>query len=365
MVHQIVAQYTARVGEAVGEARRRGVEEDPSGAERRGADEHQAGVVFAGRLGLRVHDAHAGHAVRGGVVQHGVHDAVGDDGEPSGGLCRRQRGRLAREVRPGRAAALARAAVVTGQTITDALRQDGHAPDGHVPVREHLLDARLHELLASVHLHGGLELAVGQVRQSELFAAHADEALDVAIPRCDVGVADRPVDPVPIAQVCLEVEVAPAVHLAAPDERLAAHLVALNPGERFLLDVRVLAIRHEEMLVRFTELAGARLDRIRLGALRSHREPRVPERELPDRLVLRDVILAVHHVATALDHECPQALFGELLRRPPAGDAGTDHDCVVGDHDHSLPPLGGNGMSPRNRPIGLTRSSRDAPMSDV
>ncbi len=70
------------------------------------------------------------------------------------------------------------------------------------------------------------------MRQSFLLAAHADEALDVIVPRRDVGVADRPVDGDAVAQVGLEIEIAPAVHLASPDDRLAAHLPRAEPVER-------------------------------------------------------------------------------------------------------------------------------------
>src|SRR5205807_10112780 len=119
-------------------------------------------------------------------------------------------------------------------------------------------------LLAGVNFHRRLELAVRELRQAQLFAAHADEPLDVAVPRRDVGVADRPVDAVPVAQVGLEVEIAPAVHLASPDERLAADLVALDPGEGLVLDVGVLLVLDEEVLVRLAELTGARLNRVLL-----------------------------------------------------------------------------------------------------
>src|SRR5206468_12989441 len=54
MVHQIDAQYTARVGEAGGEARRRGREEVPIGGGRRGAGDDQVGVGFAGCPSLGV-----------------------------------------------------------------------------------------------------------------------------------------------------------------------------------------------------------------------------------------------------------------------------------------------------------------------
>src|SRR5256885_9955255 len=58
-----------------------------------------------------------------------------------------------------------------------------------------------------------------------------------------------------------------------------------DPGERLALDVGALRILDEEVLVRFAELTGARLDRVLLGALGPHREPRVAQRQRPRRLV--------------------------------------------------------------------------------
>src|SRR5437879_5496885 len=223
------------------------------------------------------------------------------------------------------------------QPAVQGLGEDRHAANREPAVGEGALQPRLHELLARVHLHRRLELAVRELRQAELFPAHADEALHVAVPGCHVGVADRPVDAMAVAQVRLEIQVAPAVHLAPPNQRLPADLVPLNPGERLVLDVGIAVILNEEVLHRFVELARARLDRVLLGALRPHRQPRVAQRELPAGLVLRDVVLAVLDVATALDHQRLEPLLGELLRGPAARDAGPDYDRVVGDHAQARP----------------------------
>src|SRR5207237_9413067 len=117
-----------------------------------------------------------------------------------------------------------------------------------------------------------------------------------------------------------ELEIAPTVHLASPDERLAADLVALDPGEGLVLDVGVLLVLDEEVLVRLAELTGARLDRVLLGALGPDREPRVAQWQLPARLVLRDVVVAVDNVTPALDHQRAQDILRDLLRQLSAGD---------------------------------------------
>jgi hypothetical protein len=101
------------------------------------------------------------------------------------------------------------------------------------------------------------------VGEAELLAAHAREALDVRVPGRDVGVADRPVDAVAVAQVGLEVEVAPAVAVPAPEQRLAAHGAALDPGERLVLDVRVLGVVLVEEQRRLVEPRDARLHLLR------------------------------------------------------------------------------------------------------
>ena len=99
-------------------------------------------------------------------------------------------------------------------------------------------DALLHLLLEAVHRHRRQELAVGQLRQALAAAADAGEALDVVVPRRDVLVADRPVDGDAVARVGLEVEVAPAVRLPAPQQRPAADVIAAHPVEALDLGVR-------------------------------------------------------------------------------------------------------------------------------
>ena len=275
MVHQIVPEHPTRVGEAVREAGRLGVEQDAGGRERRGAEEDQTAGVLARLFRRRVHDAHAGDPALGRVVDERMHHAVGDDGEPPRRPRGGERGGLAREIRPGGAAPLAGAAVVARQAVVQGLGEDRHAADGEPPVGKGALEPRLHELLARVHLHRRLELPVRELRQAQLLPAHADEAFHVAVPGRHVGVANRPVDAMPVPQIRLEIEVAPPVHLPPPDQRLSAHLVSLNPGERLVLDVGIAVVLDEEVLDRFVELARTGLDRILLRAAGSHRQPRV------------------------------------------------------------------------------------------
>ena len=86
--------------------------------------------------------------------------------------------------------------------------------------------------LDAVQRHRRQELAVGQLRQALPAAADAGEALDVVVPRRDVLVADRPVDGDARPGVRLEVEVAPAVPLPAPQQRAAADVIAAIQSKR-------------------------------------------------------------------------------------------------------------------------------------
>src|SRR3989454_1027251 len=98
VVHHVVAQLAARVGQAGREARALRVQQDLRRGEGRGAQENQPPGVVARRLGMRVDHAHAHGAVGPLVVDDAVHDRVGDDTELAGLPRGRQRGAQAREV---------------------------------------------------------------------------------------------------------------------------------------------------------------------------------------------------------------------------------------------------------------------------
>src|SRR2546427_8117340 len=126
------------------------------------------------------------------------------------------------------------------------------------------LDSLLHEPLGAVHFPRREELAVRQMREAERLAAHPDEPLDVRVPRRQLVVADRPIHPVAVAPVCLEIEVAPAPAQPTPDEAAPAQLVAADPAKRLVIrgDVGVLPIVHEEVSGRLAERVVLALDRV-------------------------------------------------------------------------------------------------------
>src|SRR5207237_10871683 len=163
------------------------------------------------------------------------------------------------------------------------------------------LEPAPHRGLGAVQLPGREELPVGQVRQAQALAAHAHETLDVRVPGSQILVADGPVDAVTIAQVGLEVEVAPAPAQAAPDQAAPAKLVAPDPAEWLVVgsDVGMFAIVDEEVSGRLAERVVLALDGI--VALVQRLLAAAAVRQLPGLQPLRDVVLAVLHVPAALE----------------------------------------------------------------
>src|SRR5260370_605317 len=87
VIHQIVAEFSAGIGEAVGEFGSRGIEEHARGLEGRAANEKDAGLELERAFGLRVNDANTADAARIRIETAAVHHAVRAQGE-TGGLLR-------------------------------------------------------------------------------------------------------------------------------------------------------------------------------------------------------------------------------------------------------------------------------------
>ena len=62
VIHEVVAEFAAAVGEAVGKFRSRGIEQDARGLERGSAKKKMRALNSSAFFGLRVDDAHAGDA---------------------------------------------------------------------------------------------------------------------------------------------------------------------------------------------------------------------------------------------------------------------------------------------------------------
>src|SRR6266550_53203 len=67
----------------------------------------------------------------------------------------------------------------------------------------------------------------------------SDELLDVAPPRCQILVTERPIDADALARVGLEVEIAPAIDAASPHNRASANMPPAYPVKRLPLGKRV------------------------------------------------------------------------------------------------------------------------------
>src|SRR6266704_3144283 len=67
VIHEIVAELTARVGKSRGEFRSRGIEKNAGGLESGSAKEKEAALEFEGVFGLRINDANAADAASLGI----------------------------------------------------------------------------------------------------------------------------------------------------------------------------------------------------------------------------------------------------------------------------------------------------------
>src|SRR6476469_2010959 len=181
--------------------------------------------------------------------------------------------------------------------------------------------------LGAVEVERRQKLAVGHCLEMVGVAANSDELLDVGVPRRDIVVGDRPVHPVAELLRRDELVLAPALARTAPDDRLAADLVAADPVERFGLHVGVIAVLDEEVHGVFAVARGLADERIFLDDLA---RKRAALRKLPRIEIHRGVVLDVDYVAPALEDEGLESLLAQLLRRPATGDSRSDNDGVEG-----------------------------------
>src|SRR2546423_1761624 len=181
-------------------------------------------------------------------------------------------------------------------------------------------------LLAAVELHGRKELAVGELRHSFDGAVYTRVLLDVIVPRRDVGVADRPVYGDPVLRVCLEVEITPAIALAAPHQRPSADVITAIPVEALYLGVRRIPAGCPVIEVGFIKRIIGLEGRIQF----LHRSgASTAVRVLPRRLGRVHVVLDVFDVLATLEHQDAQPFLRELFGCPTSGNPGSHYDCVV------------------------------------
>src|SRR6185436_17465026 len=235
--------------------------------------------------------------------------------------------RVAAEVGAVRATADAEVAVLTRASLRAVRERRGQVCDA--ADRQLALELVRHRLLQmsldAIELHGRQEFAIGELWQSLRAAADADEALDVVVPRRDLGIAHRPVDSDSVLCVRPEVDVAPAIAMPAPQDGAAADVVTADPIEALDLSVRMLGVVDEPVLRRLRQVPAACGDGL---SLQVFIRGTAAVRQFPE-ILGRCGIVAVLDVAAAVQHQRLETLLGQLFGGPAAGDSGTDDDRVV------------------------------------
>ncbi len=327
VIHEVVPQLAGAAPQSFRPHVGGGPEQQPRRIQRGRAQEDDPGTVIAGLLGHRVEHPNAGGALLIAVVQHLGDDRERLEGQAARGHRGRQRGGLRAEVPPERAPQPTGVAVLTGGASRQWSREVRRAPgDDSTPAAELPLQPAGDHLLAAVEGHGRLELSVRELWHPLPRPRDARVAFDVIVPGSDVGVADRPVDRDPLSRVGLEVEVAPAIALAAPHERAPAHVIAAKPVEPLHLGVGRLPVRSppvEVLLVQRVIPLQHRVGQLhRPGALAAMGV-------LPGSLGRVDIVLDVLDVLAPLEQQDAEPFLRQLFGGPAARDPRSHHDGVV------------------------------------
>ena len=215
-----------------------------------GAEKDDPSINLEALVCIGVDDADTGRTVRPFVVDHAMNDAVGPERQASGRARHRQGCIHTAEIRPCDAAPAARPAIVTWRASFVLFGQHGAAANREHPAVVELPFQRVaNVLLRTVELHRRQKLSVRKLRQVLSLAADASELFNVVVPRCDLVVADRPVDADTFLHVRFEVQITPPIGLPRPHDRAPTHVAAANPMKRlvFVESVGVLVIVHEEL----------------------------------------------------------------------------------------------------------------------
>src|ERR1700759_3992519 len=120
-------------------------------------------------------------------------------------------------------------AIVTRRAPLVHLRQDRGATNSEYAIVIMRLQSVAEHDLRAVNFHRRKEMAVGWLWPTFRLTADARKIFDIAVPRFEIGVPNRPIDGNSLFQVCFEIEIAPPVALASPGDGLAADLAATNP----------------------------------------------------------------------------------------------------------------------------------------
>ena len=176
-------------------------------------------------------------------------------------------------------------------------------------------------------LPGGQEISVGQLGDAVFITRYTHEIFHLIVPGGEVSIADRPVYREAVARRSFEVEIAPTLGLAGPHQAFAPYLIAPNPIERLLLDVRMLGVFHEKMRVVFAVSVAPGNTGVGFAYGQRHLAPVL---EIPGHFIGGGVVLAVLHVAPALQQQGLDPVVAKLFGGVAAAHARADHDRLVG-----------------------------------
>src|SRR5712692_7037570 len=322
-----MAEDAAGIGEPIRMLWRGGIQEDTDRFLRLSAEDHGAGVDFAGLASVAVDIENAASAVAIQVHEDSVDHGVRNERAISASEGVSDGGKGGVEIRMRHAAAFAGAAKVARAAAVDRLGEIGRAR-GHYCAAELFLDAIAEESFLAGERNGRLKLAVGKMFETFGAAGDAHVFFDEIVVGLDIFVTERPVFSVAIKGSSLEIPITEAQDDAAPHVGAATgHTQAAHPIEWLVsrCRVRLFEVVDEPFVGVF--VANSEFD---LYGTRFANEFRclVAIFEFEFGLVLGEILIGLR---AACFEECDlQAGFGEALASPATGSTGADHDDVKG-----------------------------------
>src|SRR5262249_43220407 len=223
VVAEIAAHLSAGIRDAVGPAKRLGIQQNAGRFDVRGSHHDDFSVDFDLLFRRAVN---VGNALGPSVFVHQniFGQRVGAKIKVLSLLRLRQKTPVRGEERTGIAAPRAGAAEMTGRVafvilgqLSDSVMKVGHAQ---------LLGARLEDAVKTAVVEGWQVVAVGVAGAILDGAGNADHALDTAVVGSDFGIANRPVDIFAIERGGLKIDVAEASRRSTPEAGFSAHRVA-------------------------------------------------------------------------------------------------------------------------------------------
>ena len=211
-------------------------------------------------LRVGIDHPHPGRTALRGIIDHAVHDAEGPESQaPRFARCGERRVDAA-EVRERDAPPRAVPAQVALLAPAMIFSQHGQARVG-----DHSLAPEFGEQDVARLLFGGiqrpwcLELAVGHLWEILPTPLNSDEFLDIAPPRSQILVPQRPIDAVALFRICFEVEITPAVYAPPPHDRATSNLAPSYPVEGLVVGKRVRIVEVVDEELGRPLVAGARM----------------------------------------------------------------------------------------------------------